>query len=131
MEKLNKGVTTNKSNKVNNSVEEINKEMESINKWLQTERMKRIEIAQYGRFNNSVCPICGKEMSVRERSNGSPLVNANVCNECDKRYVFTFRLLPVSVELAPNFYLKYLEAELLIELTKRVRSIHTNHSDVA
>lgn len=131
MRKANKGVTTYKSNNVNNSVEEINKEMESINKWLQTERMKRIEIAQYGNFNNSVCPICGKEMNVRERSNGSPLVNANVCNECDKRYVLTFRLLPVSEELAPNFYLKYLEAELLIELTKRVISIHTNNSDVA
>lgn len=131
MKKFQNGVTTNKSINVKNSIETINKEMESINKWLQADRMKRIKIAQYGNFNNSVCPICGKEMEVRERSNGSPLVNANVCNECDKRYVLTFRLLPISADLAPNFYLKYLEAELLIELTKRVKSIHTNHSDVA
>lgn len=131
MKKDHEGVTTNKSNKVMNNAEFINKEMDTINKWLQTDRMKRIKIAQYGNFNNSVCPICGKEMDIRERSNGSPLVNANVCNKCDKRYVFTFRLLPISTELAPNFYLKYLDAELLIELTKRVKSIHTNHTDVA
>lgn len=131
MKKVNEGVTTNKSSKATDSVEKMNKEMDTINKWLQTDRMKRIKIAQYGNFNNSVCPICGKKMGIRERSNGSPLVNANVCNECDKRYVLTFRLLPVSIEEAPNFYLKYLEAELLIELTKRVKSIHTNHSDVA
>lgn len=131
MKKVNEGVTTKKSSKATDSVEKMNKEMESINKWLQADRMKRIEIAQCGKFNNSICPICGKEMGIRDRSNGSPLVNANVCNECDKRYVLTFRLLPIPTELAPNLYMKYLDAELLIELTKRVKSIHTNHADVA
>ena len=121
MKQMINGVTTKKSNE----------EMESINEWLKTERMKRIKIVQRGNFNNSICPICGKKMDIRERSNGSPLINANVCNECDKRYVFTFRLLPIPMELAPNLYMKYLDAELLIELTKKVKSVHTNHADVA
>ncbi len=129
MKNVNNGVTTQKSN------EEMQKELNEfkpINDWYEEERNKRITLAQTSRGrNNKICPICGKEISIRERCSGFPLVNACVCSDCDKRYVFPFRISPLSIDYAPTWLMHCIDAEMLIEFAKRTNSRSTNHTDVA
>lgn len=118
-------------------VKVFNEQMKSINEWRKEERAKRKSIALSSQYENSVCPICGKEIHDRECCNGAPLVKTYVCSECDKRYVFPLRLLTIGAskkeitQLAQSFYTLYLDAELNIEFYNKVKSLTTNHSDVA
>lgn len=139
MKNLNKGVTTNKSNKeMNNQSEIMNEMMKAIDDWQREERETRIAIAHDpNKYENIVCPICGKEMSDTDSCNGDPLVNTCVCSECDKRYVFPFRLLTLGLnkkdtkEMADSYYHLYLNAELSIEFSNKVKLLFGNNSDVA
>lgn len=116
----------------------INKEMDSINNWMQKEQSNRKYVALTSEeHENEICPICGRQIEEREGSNGMPLVDACVCYDCDKRYVFPFRLRSGQIpdkefnNVAWQNYLICMQAELLIETTNKIKSLHTNHSDVA
>lgn len=137
MKKIKNGSTTKKSQNEMEEVKVFNEQMKSINEWRKEERAKRKSIALSSQYENSVCPICGKEIHDRECCNGNPLVKTYVCSECDKRYVFPLRLLTIGAskkeitQLAQSFYTLYLDAELNIEFYNKVKSLTTNHSDVA
>lgn len=137
MKKIKNGSTTKKSQNEMEEVKVFNEQMKSINEWRKEERAKRKSIALSSQYENSVCPICGKEIHDRECCNGDPLVKTYVCSECDKRYVFPLRLLTIGAskkeitQLAQSFYTLYLDAELNIEFYNKVKSLTTNHSDVA
>lgn len=127
------------------SIEEMEKEvnvfnenMKPINDWLREEGASRIYIARNSEdYDNDICPICGKEIPDRESCNGSPLVEACVCGDCDKRYVFPFRmrtryLLDQEIEReATKQYQICLNAELMIEFSKKIKSLSADHTDVA
>lgn len=134
----NNSVTPKKSlEEMENECKVFNEQMKPINEWRKEERAKRINIAQSSQYENSVCPICGKEIPDRECCNGDPLVKTYVCSDCDKRYVFPFRLLTIGTskkviaQLSQSFYNLYLNAELNIEFSNKVKSLIANHSDVA
>lgn len=137
MKKIKNDSTTKKSQNEMEEVKVFNEQMKSINEWRKEERAKRKSIALSSQYENSVCPICGKEIHDRECCNGDPLVKTYVCSECDKRYVFPLRLLTIGAskkeitQLAQSFYTLYLDAELNIEFYNKVKSLTTNHSDVA
>lgn len=115
----------------------FNEQMKPINEWRKEERAKRKNIAQSSQYENTVCPICGKEIPDREYCYGDPLVKTYVCSECNIRYVFPLRLLTIGAskkeitQLAQSFYTLYLDAELNIEFSNKVKSLLANHSDVA
>lgn len=94
MNSRNKGVTANKSNeKLENQTTVNNKKVDYINLWRQREENNRKHIALTSEeHENDKCPICGRTLEARESSNGFPLVNALVCNNCDKRYIYPYRL---------------------------------------
>lgn len=132
------GSTTKRSfEDMQNECNVFNEQMKPINEWRKEERAKRINIAQSSQYENTVCPICGKEIPDRECCNGDPLVKTYVCSECDKRYVFPLRLLTIGAskkeitQLVQSFYTLYLDAELNIEFSNKVKSLLANHSDVA
>lgn len=139
MNTTNEGVTINKSNEeLENQTTVNNKNYDSINLWSQKEENQRKHIALTSEeHENEKCPICGRTIKGSECSNGLPLVNALVCNNCDKRYVYPYRLRSSQLtkkELANDAwqnYLIYMQAELLIEMSDRIKSLSTNHSDVA
>lgn len=133
MTTANYGVTAQKSiEEMQKEANAFNEKMKPINDWLKEEERKRITIARNSsEHENTICPICGKEISIRERCNGTPLVNACVCGECDKRYVFPFRVSPLSINDAPSMLKHYMDAELMIEMTKKIKSLSANHTDVA
>lgn len=138
MKKFNNGSTTKKSlEEMEKECKVFNEQMKPINEWRKEERAKRINIAQSSQYENTVCPICGKEIPDRECCNGDPLVKTYVCSECDKRYVFPLRLLTIGAskkditQLAQSFYTLYLDAELNIEFSNKVKSLLANHTDVA
>ena len=132
------GSTTKRSfEDMQNECNVFNEQMKPINEWRKEERAKRINIAQNSQYENTVCPICGKEIPDRECCNGDPLVKTYVCSECDKRYVFPLRLLTIGAskkeitQLAQSFYTLYLDAELNIEFSNKVKSLLANNTDVA
>lgn len=133
------GVTTKKSiEEMEKEVKVFNEKMKPINDWQKEERSKRAFIAQNStEHDNAICPICGKEITNRESCNGMPLVDACVCNECDKRYVFPFRMMTRDMSkkdikgYAGFFLSAYMNAEMTIEYTKRIKLLIANHSDVA
>lgn len=134
----NKSVNTKKSiAEMENECKVFNEQMKPINEWRKEERAKRKNIAQSSQYENSVCPICGKEIPDRECCNGEPLVKTFVCSDCDKRYVFPFRLLTIGVsekeieQIAQSYYNLYLNAELNIEFSNKVKSLIANDSNVA
>ena len=138
MTSSNKNATPKKSlEDMQNECRVFNEQMKPINEWRKVERAKRIYIAQSSQYENSVCPICGKEIPDRECCNGDPLVKTYVCSDCDKRYVFPFRLLTIGAskkeitQLSQSFYNLYLNTELNIEFSNKVKSLIANHSDVA
>lgn len=133
MKKINNVVTAQKSiEEMQKEVNVFNEKMKPINDWLKEEKRKRIVIAQHSsNHDNTICPICGKEIQIRERCNGTPLVDACVCGECDKRYVFPFRISPLNVSDAPSMLKHYMDAELMIEMAKKIKSLSANHTDVA
>ena len=139
MKTRNEGVTANKSNQnLKDKVAVYNKNMESINIWKDKEESRRKYIALTSEENeNEKCPICGRTIKGSECSNGLPLVNALVCNNCDKRYVYPYRLRSSQLtkkKLANDAwqnYLIYMQAELLIEMADRIKSLSADHSDVA
>lgn len=133
MTTANYGVTAQKSiEEMQKEANAFNEKMKPINDWLNEEERKRITIARNSsEHENTICPICGKEISIRERCNGTPLVDSCVCGECDKRYVFSFRISPLSINDAPFMLKHYMDAELMIEMTKKIKSLSTNHTDVA
>ena len=138
MKKLHEGVTTYKSNgKSENQTTVNNKNLDSINFWSQKEENYRKHIALTSEeHENEKCPICGRTIKGSECSNGLPLVNALVCNNCDKRYVYPYRLRSSQLtkkKLANDAwqnYLIYMQAELLIEMADRIKSLSADHSDV-
>lgn len=127
------------------SIEEMEKEvkifnekMKPINDWQREERTKRMVIAQNSEdYNNNICPICGKEIPDRECCNGDPLIDACVCGECDKRYVFPFRMMTATThksqltKFAKSYFCMAMDAELMIEMTKKIKSLSANNTDVA
>lgn len=132
------GSTTKKSlEEMENECKTFNEQMKPINEWRKEERAKRKNIAQSSQYENSVCPICGKEIPDRECCNGEPLVKTFVCSDCDKRYVFPLRLFTIGTskkeinQLAQSFYTLYLDAELNIEFSNKVKSLIANDSNVA
>lgn len=138
MKKFNNGSTTKKSlEEMENECKVFNEQMKPINEWRKEERAKRKNIAQSSHYENTVCPICGKEIPDRECCNGDPLVKTYVCSECDKRYVFPLRLMTLGVskkeinQVAQSFYTLYLDAELNIEFSNKVKSLIANQTDVA
>lgn len=139
MKKLNEGVTANQSNQnLENKVVVCNNKMESINFWRAKEENRRKYIALNSESHeNDICPICGRSIKGDESSNGMPLVNALVCYKCDKRYVYPYRLRSSQLtgkELANaswQNYLIFMQAELLIEMSDKIKSLSTNRSDVA
>ncbi len=139
MNTRNEGMTANKSNeKLENQATVNNKKLDSINLWIQKEENSRKYIALTSEeHENEKCPICGRTIKGSECSNGFPLVNALVCNDCDKRYVYPYRLRSSQLtkrELANDSwhnYLIFMQAELLIEMSNKIKSLSTNHSDVA
>ena len=63
----NKSVNTKKSiAEMENECKVFNEQMKPINEWRKEERAKRINIAQSSQYENSVCPICGKEIPDRD-----------------------------------------------------------------
>lgn len=138
MTKENEGVTANKSNqKLENKIAVYNKKMESINFWRAKEESRRKFIALNSESHeNDKCPICGRTIEGQDGSNGMPLVNAIVCNNCDKRYVYPYRLRSSQLtkkELANvswHNYLIFMQAELLIEMSDKIKSLSTNQSDM-
>lgn len=139
MEKNCKGETAQKSiAEMENEVKDFNEKLKPIQEWFNAEKRKRLRIAQSSsEHDNTICPICGKKLSDDDCNNGLPLVDACVCGDCDKRYVYPFRLRSGQVpnkELNNMSWQKYLicmQAELLIETTNKIKSLNTNHSDVA
>lgn len=139
MKQMINGVTTKKSiEEMEKEVKVFNEKMKPINDWQKEERSKRAFIAQNStEHDNAICPICGKEITNRESCNGMPLVDACVCNECDKRYVFPFRMMTRDMSkkdikgYAGFFLSAYMNAEMTIEYTKRIKLLIANHSDVA
>ena len=134
----NKGVTTKKSiEEMENECKVFNEQMKPIYEWRKKERARRVGIAQSSHYENTVCPICGKEIPDRECCNGNPLVKTYVCSECNIRYVFPLRLLTIGAskkeinQLVQSFYTLYLDAELNIEFSNKVKSLLANHTDVA
>ena len=136
---LNKKNTTAKKSieEMENECKVFNEQMKPINEWRKEERARRVEIAQNSQYENTVCPICGKEIPDRECCNGDPLVKTYVCSECDKRYVFPLRLITVGLSkkqisnYALMYYNLYLDAELNIEISHKIKSLTANHTDVA
>lgn len=133
------GVTTQKSNEeMQKEVNQLNVELKPINDWFSEERMNRIIIAQISKeHDNEICPICGKRIGDREGCNGLPVVDTQVCGNCDKRYIFPFKMMTRGMqtkeiaEYAYSFYNAYLNAELTIELSNKINSLIANHTDVA
>lgn len=133
------GVTSKKSiEEMEKEVKVFNEKIKPINDWQKEERSKRAFIAQNStEHDNTICPICGKEITIREICNGMPLVDACVCGECDKRYVFPFRMMTRDMSkkdikgYAGFFLSAYMNAEMTIEYTKRFKLLIANHSDVA
>lgn len=138
MEKNCKGKTAKKSiAEMENEVKEFNEKMRPIQEWFNAEKRKRLRIAQSSsEHDNTICPICGKELSYDDCNNGLPLVDACVCSDCDKRYVFPFKMMTRGQhELeykgrAFSFFNAHLDSELFIEMGKRTKSIIANHSHV-
>lgn len=103
----------------------IIKELEPITKWFNKEQEKRFRLAFNVKGNNKTCPICGKPLTPQTSCNGEPLVKANVCCECDNRYVIPYRLMTVGYDLeqiernAPNYFRLYMQGELTIEYKKK------------
>lgn len=137
--KVNEGVTTQMSiEEMKKEVKGFNEKMNPINDWLNEERIKRTNVAQSSKeHDNEICPICGKSICGREGCNGLPMVDAQVCGDCDKRYVFPFKMMTKNMlkmeigEYANSFYNAYLNAELMIEMTNKIKSLIANHTDVA
>lgn len=139
MKQIINGVTTQKSiEEMEKEVKVFNEKMKPINDWQKEERSKRAFIAQNStEHDNTTCPICGREITIRESCNGLPLVDACVCSECDMRYVFPFRMMTRDMSkkdikgYAGFFLSAYMNAEMIIECTKRTKLLIANHSDVA
>lgn len=146
MEKIINGVTTNKSNSNIESVNEtVSKKMKAMEEkmdyatnWFNEEKNKRVDIAvNSATHNNDICPICGKKMGERERCNGLPLVDACVCPDCDKRYVFPFRMWTSGCSTEETKQKAYrhfgfcFQAELQIGMSDILNSLFANHTDVA
>lgn len=138
MENICKDETAQKSiAEMENEVKELNEKMKPIQEWFNAEKRKRLCIAQSSsEHDNTICPICGKRLSYDDCNNGLPLVDACVCGDCDKRYVFPFKMMTRGQhELeyqnrALGFFNAHLDSELLIEMGRRMKSIIANHTDL-
>lgn len=138
MEKNCKGETAQKSiAEMENEVKEFNERMKPIQEWFNAEKRKRLCIAQSSsEHDNTICPICGKKLSYDDCNNGHPLVDACVCGDCDKRYVFPFKMMTRDQHefeykaRALSFFNAHLDSELFIEMGRRIKSIIANHSDL-
>lgn len=118
-------------------VKVFNKKMKPINDWTNQERLRRLSIAQNSDYENNVCPICGKAIVGTDWGGGDPLVDALVCGECDMRYVFPFRMMTANThksqlkEFAKSYFRMAMDAELMIETTKKIKLLSADHTDVA
>ena len=129
-----KGVTAKKSiTEMENEINEFNEMMKPIQEWFNEEKRKRISIAQSSsEHDNAICPICGKELAYDDCNNGLPLVDACVCGDCDKRYVFPFKMMTRGQheleykERALSYFNAHLNSELFIEMGRWIKSLTAN-----